>query len=166
MSSRGSQASTSKRRRNTGGSGTKSISPRYIDIKEVLDSAKVKFESDQRQKSVTTVSSPGQAKSEDGKDDKKSVSAPASPNKSLTVMLPSEQPTKRARLMRSSMSPKGRRSTLLMTAATTTEVKSTGGDKSPNSKRMLLNDSNQSKKVNEDQSKKVSKGVSMNEVIR
>ena len=159
---------TSKRRRNLSrGSGTKSLSPPLIDIKEVIDHAKVKFEGEQ-----------------------KSVSAPTSP-KSLTVeTLPSEeQPTKRARLMRSSLSPKaGRRSSLLMTASTTSvsgssvvtatttttttptsesclveAPSSSSATNSPNQKMFMTSTD---PKINPTTIKKVSKGVSMSEVIR
>ena len=160
---------TSKRRRNLSrGSGTKSLSPPLIDIKEVIDHAKVKFEGEQ-----------------------KSVSAPTSP-KSLTVeTVPSEeQPTKRARLMRSSLSPKaGRRSSLLMTASTTSvsgssvvtatttttttptsqsclvePPSSSSATNSPNQKMFMT--STDDPKINPTTIKKVSKGVSMSEVIR
>ena len=157
MTSRGSQSTTSKKRRHTGGSsGTKSnsITAPYIDIKEVLDSAKAKFELDQKRKSTTTLSSPGQTKFSSEKTNKKSVSAPASPNKSLQLLLPSdEQPVKRARLMRSSLSPKGRRASLLMPVS---EASSQDESSDTNSiKKTSLNESSKSKKS--------SKGLNMNE---
>ena len=158
---------TSKRRRNLSrGSGTKSLSPPLIDIKEVIDHAKVKFEGEQ-----------------------KSVSAPTSP-KSLTVeTVPSEeQPTKRARLMRSSLSPKaGRRSSLLMTASTTSvsgssvvTATTTTTTTTPTSESCLVEAPSSSSATNSPNQKmfmtstdpkintikKVSKGVSMSEVIR
>ena len=148
---------TSKRRRNDSrGSGTKSLSPPLIDIKEVIDHAKVKFEGDQ-----------------------KSVSAPTSPKSLTVVTLPSEeQPTKRARLMRSSLSPKAvRRSSLLMTASTSVSGSSVTATTTPTSESCLepLPPSSPNQKmfmtstdpkINPTTIKKVSKGVSMSEVIR
>ena len=151
---------TSKRRRNDSrGSGTKSLSPPLIDIKEVIDHAKVKFEGDQ-----------------------KSVSAPTSPKSLTVVTLPSEeQPTKRARLMRSSLSPKAvRRSSLLMTASTSVSGSSVTATTTPTSESCLVEAPSSSSATNSPNQKmfmtstdpkintikKVSKGVSMSEVIR
>ena len=159
---------TLRKSRNSGGSG-KSVSPPFIDI--IIDSAKKAFENDmrvraehERKPSSTASSSPGSLSKSTEKaknEDKKSVSAPASPNKSLTVMLPSnDQPpaAKRARL-RSSMSPKAKSSLLLTTSSTSTTTTASATETSQSDK---------SKSLLSDKSKKSSKhgGISMTEVIR
>jgi hypothetical protein len=166
MTGRATQGTGSnKRRRRTTGSGTSGTqSPPFMDLKEALDSAKIKFEKDLKLQSTDEppLPSPG------GKSPKKSSSAPASPNKSLTVLMPASDQPKRARLLRASVSPRGRRSTLLMPAAAATKIDQSveeehstkqqlepQAEKSP---RLLLSDSRPQKRPN--------KAVSMNEVIK
>ena len=131
-----------------------------MDLKEAIDSAKLKFEADLTGKTSST-SSPGQPLAVYASNDevrRKVASAPSSPGKSLSVMLPT-YPSKRPRLLRESLSPRGRKSSLLMPANNHEGFgKSQRAKPAAKSPRMLLNDD--AKKP------KKAKGVSMSEVIR
>jgi len=142
-----------------------------VNLKEVLDSAKMKFETEQDENSLLSV--PVNNSDEDQKG--KASSAPASPVKSLTVSVPSSIPicdnvvsSTRSRHLRSeSTSPKAKLSSLLMPANTKTEYSNTDQVKVDNSEgsnsdvqqSALLDDSKKAKK-------NAPKGVSMSEVIR
>ena len=142
-----------------------------VNLKEVLDTAKMKFETEQDENSLLSV--PVNNSDEDQKG--KASSAPASPVKSLTVSVPSSIPicdnvvsSTRSRHLRSeSTSPKAKLSSLLMPANTKTEYSNTDQVKVDNSEgsnsdvqqSALLDDSKKAKK-------NAPKGVSMSEVIR
>ena len=98
-----------------------------MDLKDAIDSAKLKFEAGLTEKSASvssSTSSPGQPlavyPATDVEVRRKVSSAPSSPGKSLSVMLPTYASSKRPRLLRESLSPRagGRKSSLLMPANT------------------------------------------------
>ena len=137
-----------------------------VNLKEVLVTAKMKFESEQDENSVSSVP----VNSEELK--RKASSAPASPGKSLTVSVPNPcenvGSTTRSRLLRSeSTSPKVKRSSLLMPASEATNystdqlqvVDITDSTNLDAQQSALLDETKKAKKI-------PPKGVSMSEVIR
>ena len=137
-----------------------------VNLKEVLVTAKMKFESEQDENSVSSVP----VNSEELK--RKASSAPASPGKSLTVSVPNPcdnvGSSTRTRLLRSeSTSPKVKRSSLLMPASEATNystdqlqvVDITDSTNLDAQQSALLDETKKAKKI-------PPKGVSMSEVIR
>ena len=130
-----------------------------MDLKTALSSAKEKFEAD-----LAIIEPLSTTANRDRRDKRKTASAPASPGKALSVMLPTYESAKRPRL---SNSPKNlRKSSLLMPAnevlqednlTAASEVKE---DEEDHISRLFLNDPTK-KHV-----KKGNKGVSMSEVIK
>ena len=137
-----------------------------VNLKEVLVTAKMKFESEQDQNSVSSVL----VNREELK--RKASSAPVSPGKSLTVSVPNPcdnvGSSTKSRLLRSeSTSPKVKRSSLLMPASEATNystdqlqvVDITDSTNLDAQQSALLDETKKAKKI-------PPKGVSMSEVIR
>ena len=141
-----------RRRPLTGGSSSPSRkSLPIMDLKSAIDSAKEKFESDIATIRVDDNSDNGDNESPNRTSSRKAASAPASPGKALSVMLPTYE-SKRPRLLK--------------------EASSKSYSKGSHLKASLLIPANEvvdNTDNNDDtkkQSKKNSKGVSMSEVIK
>ena len=136
-----------------------------VNLKDVLDTAKMKFEAeqDENQEIISPLSVPEVNTNDELK--RKASSAPASPGKSLTVNVNGGS-SKRSRMLRSeSTSPKlakVRRSSLLMPAVKTDYSTNNTGTKLEMSESTNSDDQDAASK----KAKKRDKGVSMSEVIR
>ena len=134
------------RKRTRSSTGDNSCQPpkssmQLLNLKDVLDSAKIKFETEQ---------GPGQTSPEQKLRSRKVSSAPASPSKSLTVSVGNSEPRRRSRLLKDLNTT----SSLLMPANQTSY--------SPKVKEECVESLNDDSK----KQKKKGQGVSMSEVIR